>query len=207
MLKSATSKVMRLGRATMFMVGLAVILALVFGAASTALSATGGNFILGNANSAGAVSKLTTNIANPALQLVNNSTGAAATALNLTVASGKPPLTVNAAAGKATNLNADKLDGTSSSGLVPKKTYTTVVSADLEGNITQRITASCDAGDLLLSGGHVNISPSDHIFTEGPVESSNAQSWEFEIRTGPVNALFDQGAEALCADFGEAHTP
>lgn len=117
MLKSATSKVMWLGRATVFMVGLAVILALVFGAASTALSATGGNFILGKANSAGAVSKLTTNIANPALQLVNNSTGAAATALNLSVASGKPPLTVNAAAGKATNLNADKLDARNSEDL------------------------------------------------------------------------------------------
>jgi hypothetical protein len=105
------------------------------------------------------------------------------------------------------NLNADKLDGKDSSGLVPKKTYTKVVSADLAGNLTATITASCDAGDLLLSGGHANISTDDRIITEGPVESSNAQSWAFEIRTGPVNALFDQEAEALCADFGEAHTP
>ncbi len=91
MLRSAVSKVMWVGRATVFLVGLAVILALVFGAASSALSATGGNFILGNANSSDAVSKLTANIANPALQLVNNSTGATATALKLTVASGNPP--------------------------------------------------------------------------------------------------------------------
>jgi hypothetical protein len=91
--------------------GLALVLALLFGIATMALGATGDNFLLGKANSAGAVSKLTANIANPALQLVNTSTGAAATALNLNVASGNAPLKVNAGAGKATNLNADKLDG------------------------------------------------------------------------------------------------
>lgn len=159
MLKSATSKVMWLGRATVFMVGLAVILALVFGAASTALSATGGNFILGKANSAGAVSKLTTNIANPALQLVNNSTGAAATALNLSVASGKPPLTVNAAAGKATNLNADKVDSFNASELVrgasasdvvnttssPHAANLFTVSAPREGGLLVNLAFSCNS--------------------------------------------------------------
>lgn len=34
------------------------------------------------------------------------------------MASGKPPLTVNAAAGKATNLNSDKLDGKDSGDFV-----------------------------------------------------------------------------------------
>lgn len=46
----------------------------------------GGNFLLGKANVATTISKLTASISAPALQLVNTSTGAAATALNLTVA-------------------------------------------------------------------------------------------------------------------------
>ena len=79
MLRNAASKVTWMARTTTTVVGLAIMLALVFGVATTALSATGGNFILGKANSAAAVSKLTANIANPALQLVNTSTGVAAT--------------------------------------------------------------------------------------------------------------------------------
>ena len=120
MTRSVFEKVAWVGRATVFVVGLAVMLALVFGAATTAMGATGGNFILGKANAATTVSKLTASIAAPALTLVNQSTEAAATALNITVASGKPPIKVNAAAGTATNLSADKLDGKDSSQFLGK---------------------------------------------------------------------------------------
>ena len=95
--------------------GLALVLALILGVASVALSATGGNFILGKANEATTTSRLTATIAGPALTLVNQSTDAAATALNINVASGKAPLRVNAAAGTATYLSADELDGRDSS--------------------------------------------------------------------------------------------
>ncbi len=100
--------------------GLALVLALLFGVAGAALSATGGNFILGKANEATTVSKLTASLAGPALTLVNQSTDAAATALNINVASGKAPLRVNAAAGTATNLSADKIDGKDSSAFLGK---------------------------------------------------------------------------------------
>ena len=111
MLKSVFSKVAWVGRTASMVFGLALVLALMFGVASMALGATGGNFILGKANSAGAVTKLTSAVAGPVLQLVNNGTSTAATALNLSVPAGKAPLKVNASAGKATNLNADKVDG------------------------------------------------------------------------------------------------
>jgi hypothetical protein len=114
MLKSIVSKVAWVGRTASMVFGLALVLALLFGVATMALGATGGNFILGKANSAGVTSKLTSDVAGPTLNLINNGSAAAATALNLTVPSGKPPMTVNATAGKATNLNADKLDGTDS---------------------------------------------------------------------------------------------
>lgn len=102
MLRSAASKVMWLGRATVFLVGLAVVLALVFGVASTAFGANGNPFLLGKRNVASAVSTLVKQGPGPALSLV--------------VRSGQPPLKVNASAGKATNLNADKLEGKSSEG-------------------------------------------------------------------------------------------
>jgi hypothetical protein len=105
------SKVVWVGRTAATLFGLALVIALVFGVATTAIGATGGNFILGNANAATTVSKLTASVAGPALTLVNQSTEAAATALNISVASGKPPIKVNAAAGTATNLSADELDG------------------------------------------------------------------------------------------------
>jgi hypothetical protein len=108
-------KVMWVGRTAATVFGLALVMALVFGVATTAIGATGGKFILGKANGATTVSKLTASVAGPALVLVNNSTAAAATALNISVASGKAPLKVNAAAGTATGLSADELDGRDSS--------------------------------------------------------------------------------------------
>lgn len=112
MLKSAVSKVMWIGRATVFLMGLALMLALVFGMASTAFGANGGNFILGSLNNtATAITKLTGTVGgNPALRVSNPSTATGSTALDLQTASGKPPMKVNSGT-KVTNLNADKLDG------------------------------------------------------------------------------------------------
>jgi hypothetical protein len=95
MIRSAASKVMWVGRATVFLVGLAVILALVFGAASVAFGADADFFKVGRTNLADSVSRLTKSGAGPAL--------------DLRVDSG-PPLAVNRAT-RVTNLNADKVDG------------------------------------------------------------------------------------------------
>ena len=81
MLRSIVGKVLWVGRTAATAFGLALVLALVFGVATTAIGATGGKFILGKANSATTVSKLTASIAGPVLTLVNQSTNAAATAL------------------------------------------------------------------------------------------------------------------------------
>jgi hypothetical protein len=69
MIRSAVSKVMWAGRATVFLVGLAVIMAMVLGVASMALGANGKPFILGKMNTASAVSKLVKSGVGPALQL------------------------------------------------------------------------------------------------------------------------------------------
>jgi hypothetical protein len=80
MIKSALSKVMWVGRATVFLVGLAVILAVVLGVASTAFGVDGQAFLLGRANTASAVSTLARSAVGPAL--------------SLQVQSGSPPLAV-----------------------------------------------------------------------------------------------------------------
>src|SRR5215210_6697153 len=112
MLVSAAKKVAWMARTTTTLVGLAIMLALVFGVATTALAGTGigARFDLGKTNTVNQVSKLVGSVAGPSLLIDNNSTNAAATALDLQVEAGKAPMKVNSAA-KVANLNADELDG------------------------------------------------------------------------------------------------
>ncbi len=119
-MRNAPSKLMWVGRATVFMVGLAVMLALVLGTATTALGATGAKFILGQPNSAETTTSLVstlTDATKSALSVTNKSGGPA---LSLGVLSGKAPIEVSATAGTATNLSADKLDGKDSTDFLGK---------------------------------------------------------------------------------------
>jgi hypothetical protein len=93
---------MWVGRATVFMVGLTVILALMLGVASTALGADGKQFLLGRTNLATAITTLVKQGVGPAL--------------SLKVDSG-PPLAVNSSA-KVDGLNADAMDGLDSNDFV-----------------------------------------------------------------------------------------
>ena len=101
------------------------------GVAGIADAATGGNFILGQPNTADAQTELTANIAGPALRVTNNGTDPAATGLVVNVASGHSPLRVNSAT-RVANLNADKVDG-------------------LDANALQRrVTGGCPAGQSII---------------------------------------------------------
>jgi hypothetical protein len=113
MIRSALGKVMWVGRATVFLVGVAVTLALLLGVATTALAALPGDpFRLGQTNGIDAMSTLVGNVASPMLRVDNSSTAAGATALDLQVEAGKPPMRVNSAT-KVARLNSDRLDGKS----------------------------------------------------------------------------------------------
>jgi hypothetical protein len=92
------------------------LIALFIAMGGTTYAATGGNFILGNPNSATSQTGLTSNNAGKAVNITQQNTGAAATALGLNVPSGKTPFTVNSAT-RVTNLNADQLDGYHANGL------------------------------------------------------------------------------------------
>ena len=111
MVRSIFSKVMWVGRATVFLVGLAVILALVFGvttAAFAALSKPGDPFKLGVINEINRLTTLVGARTGAMLKVDNNGAGSA---LQLEAGAGKPPLVVKANSGTATNLSADRLDG------------------------------------------------------------------------------------------------
>ncbi len=91
--------------------GLTLVLALVIGAASTAWSATGGNFILGKANAATTPTILVSTLADAAKSafVVNNKSGGAALDLRVgnatTPANNVAPMKVNSSA-RVANLNA-----------------------------------------------------------------------------------------------------
>jgi hypothetical protein len=125
MLRSAASKVMWVGRATVFMVGLAVILALLFGVATTALAGTGvgATFNLGKKNTVDRLSQLVGSTASSMLKVDNDGTG---TALDLRVGQGTDPTTKTVAPMKVdsqvkvANLNSDELDGKDESAFLGK---------------------------------------------------------------------------------------
>lgn len=163
MLRSAASKAMRVGRATVFAIGLAVVLAVVLGASSKALAGTGVGavFNLGQANSVDALSRLVGSTTSSMLRIDNNGTGSA---LQLLVEPNRPPLTVSAGAGKATNLNADKLDGNNGTAFLPSEIYdksiTQTIPAD---NIDNGITVPCDQGDVAVSGSYRISKPGAYL--------------------------------------------
>lgn len=100
-----------MARTTTTVVGLAIMLALVLGVATTALAGTGvgARFDLGKTNTVNQISRLVGSVAGPSLQIDNNSTDPLATALDLQVEPGRAPMKVNSGV-KVASLNADRLD-------------------------------------------------------------------------------------------------
>jgi hypothetical protein len=111
MLRKVASSVAWVGRTASMVFGLALILALMIGTATTAFGANGDFFKVGRSNIASAVSTLTKNGAGPAL--------------SLKVDSG-PPLAVDSTS-KVARLNADRLDNLDSTRFVEAR-------GDINGN-------------------------------------------------------------------------
>ena len=118
-MRKMAKKAMGIARGTALTLGVAVMVAMVLGVATTALAGTGmgARFQLGQTNTVNAVTKLVGSVAGSSLQIDNNSTDANATALDLQVEPGKAPMKVNSDT-KVANLNSDKLDGKDSADFV-----------------------------------------------------------------------------------------
>lgn len=102
------------------------LLALFVSLGGTTYAATGGSFLLGKPNSATSQTKLSAPIATKTLQVSNTSTASGAAGIGVNVAANHAPLVVPANAGKATNLNADKVDGMDAGALVGARAYASI---------------------------------------------------------------------------------
>ena len=152
MIRSAASKVMWVGRATVFLVGLAVILALLFGVASTALGKNGQALILGKGdNVATKVTGLIGKVATGSALVVKNPSGGSALELRVGDPAAAPstkttaPMKVDSEA-KVANLNADELDGEDSEAFQQRVSGDCAPGSSIQA-IAQDGTVACQDAD------------------------------------------------------------
>ncbi len=171
MTKVTIDKALRLVSGTALALGAVVMLAVILGVATTALAAVPGDpFRLGQVNLVNVVSRLVGEVDGPMLVVDNDSPGPRATALTLQTEQNKPPIKVNAAAGTATNLSADELDGKDSNQILPlvraQKDPSPFLSDTVSGMSAQTnsvsITAPTD-GVLMVFGNVWLYNPSDAL--------------------------------------------
>jgi hypothetical protein len=188
-------KVMWIGRATVFSVGLIVTLAIVLGVGTTALAAVPGDpFKLGRTNTVDKLTTLNGSISGALLRINNNGSGPA---LDLLVEEGEAPMTVDSTI-KVNDLNADKVDGKGSTAFVPTETYEVRDSRQGQGGgqLEDRI-ANCDQGDIILNGGFAT-GVEDNVFTNSAL-ATDPPGWFVGAQDNGNGSTI--AAEANCADL------
>jgi hypothetical protein len=201
MVKTAFTRAMMVGRVTALALGVAVMLALVVGVASTAFGANGDNWKLGRSNFATKITNLSGNLGvnGPMVRLTNNNAGTDDTALDLQVQPGEAPMTVNSAT-RVDNLNADQVDGKSVSEFVANNIYkreSAIAAGTDKGDGTFVIGQACDPGDVLLSGGPANVNGTSSMVESFPSPGTTT-SWSARIQK---NGLADNfSVVVICAD-------
>ena len=113
-MKTLLNKLIQVSKVTMvlFYISMVIVLVLAAGTTTALAAAPGDPFLLGESNTiGGSTTRLQGGKAGAMLEIFNRSPDPNASALHLSVSPGQPPLEVSATAGKATNLDADKLDG------------------------------------------------------------------------------------------------
>jgi hypothetical protein len=202
MVRSVASKVVWVGRATLFLVGLAVVLAVVLGLASAALAGTGVGdaFNLGRINTVNRISQLVGSTDNPMLRITNNNTGTDATALTLQVEPGLTPMKVNSST-QVSNLNADLVDGRSASSFVANSTYRLGQGEERAGTPlsdgSKVLSRSCLAGDRLLSGGPASVNVNSDVLDSF---AQDTNTWQARINDSAVSGGDSFTVVILCAD-------
>jgi hypothetical protein len=153
-LRSTVGTVMWVGRATVFLVGLAVILAALFGLASAAFGANGDFWKLGRGNAATSTTALGGMLGadGAMLKLINRDGGTDDTALRLEVQAGEAPMSVNSGA-RVDGLNADRVDGQDVSQIGVNGLQRVEVESPTNGSSPKQITASCPQGKVLVGTG------------------------------------------------------
>jgi hypothetical protein len=175
-------------------------LTLVATSAAFAGTGVGKVFKLGKTNAVNAVSSLVGSVASGSMLKIDNNGGGAA--LSLESNDGAAPLVVNPTAGKAINLNADKIDGQEASTFIDsvadvKVRYGSSVLVPAVGPVVRDSFAYCQPGEVALSGGSsVTEDPSD------PGTGGDSGVYKtFMIESGPVtqtgNRIPQNGAKPI----------
>ncbi len=201
MIRSVAARAMSVGRFASAVFGLALVIGLVVGVGSMALAAVPGDpFELGETNTINnALTKLVgSNAGGPMLVVDNDSSAAGSRALDVRVEPGKAPINVNADAGRAANLNADKVDGLGADDFVSEDntyTETEVELGPIGGGTEVLLFANCDEGDRILGGGGAATFGSDLLRVSEPT----VDGWKVEAQDNGDPSTFT--AKAICADF------
>jgi len=210
MTRRVASKVMWVGRATVFLVGLAVILAVLLGLASAALAGTGvgAAFNLGKTNTVNRLSQLVGSTDNPMLRVTNKSSATDATALTLQVQPGHAPMRVNSST-QVAGLNADRVDGQDVAQIGVNGVQRVEAESAENSVSSKQATASCPSGKALVGtgfdifGGKSGTSPNQETdvmmdFVIPGSTSVTAAAYEDE----PTSANWSVKAIAICATAG-----
>jgi hypothetical protein len=138
----------------------------------------------------------------PVLKVANTAAGIGRRGIDITVPANQSPISVNADAGKASNLNADRLDGKSEEDFIPSRLYgvaTGLVNGPGGGKtvLVSGVNLSCDEGDVALSAGGNAVSPEDHLNGIVPFRSS----YQIEFTDNDGASRFS--ANMICADVSK----
>lgn len=197
----------RAGKVAVFCAALVVAAALVLAAiAGTAEAkkkkhhppAAASAFLLNVQNAVLAISSLVGDVDGPLLRLDNNGAGDNSTGLDLQVEAGKAPITVNPEAGKATNLDADKLDGLEPSQIQGAKAYALVyidpagspiIDSDRSSGFTSAFSDAtgqyCLTAPSMSSDTHPAVVSVDWSSTVGPAGTATAMVGNFPVTGTP----------------------
>ena len=159
-----------MARATTVVVGLAIMLALLFGLATAAFGANGQAWILGQGNVATAITKLAgaAGVNGPMLQLINNNADANDTALDLRVQAGEAPMRVNSDT-KVANLNADQLDGKDQSAFADVSELDSATVISRWSALPMQGTYTSEGGTLVISAAGSGFRSTSNTRTVGDI--------------------------------------
>lgn len=142
--------------------------------------------------------------AGPVLKVVNEGQGISR-GIDISVAPGQPPITVNPDAGKASGLNADRLDGRDEEDFLPTRLYgsgTPNLIQGQGGGKTVLLTAlsglECDEGDIALNAGFRAIDPAGDDASDLVAMEPFRGSYAIELRDNEAPSKFR--ANIICMD-------
>lgn len=213
MLRRAAGKAMAVGRFASAVFGLALVLALAVGVGTAALAAVPGDpFKLGRTNTVNnAFTRLVgSNPGDAMLKVDNDSSAGGSRALDLRVEPGQAPINVNSDAGKAANLDADRLDGKGAEE-IGVNGLERVVEVSASNSASGKFAfAECPAGKVVVGTGYglngfaIGSGPNlqTSVVMDEVRSTTDTQVLASAVEEEPYAGNWSVEAQAICATEG-----